>query len=66
MPRELPLFDALFPTLFLVFLLSMVLQCVLELIFSRLGLYRHVWHPPLFRLSVFACVFGGLGLLTLS
>ncbi|AJE03506.1 DUF1656 domain-containing protein [Geobacter pickeringii] len=65
MPREFALLDALVPTLFLVFLGSVVLQTLLDRVMGRCGLYRHVWHPPLFRLSVFICIFGASGLLVL-
>ena len=33
---------------------------------ARAGLYRYAWHPPLFRLAVYVCVFGLLGLLLLN
>lgn len=62
MPREVAFLDALVPGLFFVFLASLLLQWALDWLFGRFGLYRHVWHPPLFRLALFACVFGGLGL----
>ena len=62
MPREIALLDALVPTLFLAFLASIVCQAVLDRIMGGCGLYRHVWHPPLFRLSVFVCIFCGCGL----
>lgn len=65
MPREFALFDALVPTLLLVFVASLGAQWGLDWVFGRFGLYRYVWHPPLFRLAVFACVFGGLGLLSM-
>ena len=65
MPREIALFDALAPTLLLVFLASLFVQWGVDWVFGRFGLYRHVWHPPLFRLAVFVCVFGGLGLLSM-
>jgi hypothetical protein len=65
MPREFALLDALVPTLFLVFLTSVLLQTLLDRIIGPLGIYRHVWHPPLFRLSVFFCIFGACGLLAL-
>ncbi len=66
MPREFTLLDALVPTLLLAFLISIALQAVLDKIFGRLGLYRYVWHPPLFRVSFFVCIFGILGLLALK
>jgi len=65
MPREFALLDALVPTLFLTFLASVVLQALLDRIMGRYGVYRHVWHPPLFRLSVFFCIFGACGLVAL-
>ena len=65
MPREITLFDALLPSLFLVFLASVVLQAVLDRVLVRCGVYRLVWHPPLFRLSLFVCIFGACGLLVL-
>jgi uncharacterized membrane protein len=65
MPREFALLDALVPTLFLAFLVSIVIQTLLDRIMGRYGVYRHVWHPPLFRLSVFVCIFGTCGLLIL-
>ncbi|MFC5475450.1 DUF1656 domain-containing protein [Paraherbaspirillum soli] len=63
MPREIPLFDALVPSLLLVFIGCVFLQILLDWLFGRLGLYRHVWHPGLFRIAVFACLFGSLALL---
>jgi len=65
MPREFALLDALVPSLFLVFLLSVVLQTLLDRVIGRCGIYRYVWHPPLFRLSLFFCIFGTCGLLVL-
>ncbi|MCM0084368.1 DUF1656 domain-containing protein [Geomonas sp. Red32] len=65
MPREFSLLDALMPTMFLAFLASVVVQVLLDRILGWCGLYRHVWHPPLFRVSVFACIFGVFGLFVL-
>jgi protein AaeX len=65
MPREIALLDALVPSLFLAFLASIVLQTVLHRIMGCCGVYRHVWHPPLFRVSCFVCIFGVCGLLLL-
>ncbi|MEJ2631713.1 MAG: DUF1656 domain-containing protein [Acidihalobacter sp.] len=66
MPRELSVLGALVPSLMLVFLFSLLLQWGVDRLSGRLGLYRHVWNPPLLRLAVFACIFGGLGLLALN
>ncbi len=65
MPREIAFLDALVPTLFLAFLASLVLQTITDRIMGLCGVYRHVWHPPLFRLSIFVCIFGTCGLLIL-
>ena len=65
MPREFSLLDALVPSLFLAFLVSVFLQTILDRIMGRVGVYRHVWHPPLFRVSVFFCIFGICGLFVL-
>ena len=65
MPREIALLDALVPSLFLIFLLSVVLHTALDKVLGWFGVYRHVWHPPLFRLSCFVCIFGVGGLLVL-
>ena len=48
MPREIALGDALVPSLWLA---------------GHYGLYRHVWHPALFRIAAFVCVFGSFALL---
>ena len=66
MPREFSLLDALMPTMFLAFVASVVLQTILDRIMGRIGVYRHVWHPPLFRVSVFFCIFGICGLVVLA
>ncbi|GGC74361.1 DUF1656 domain-containing protein [Undibacterium terreum] len=62
MPREIALFDALVPTLLLVFVAAMLLQVMLDRLCAYLGVYRFVWHPGLFRVAMFVCVFGGLAL----
>ena len=62
MPRELAIGDALVPGLFVLFVASLLLLWLLDWLAGRFGLYRLVWHPPLFRLSLFVCVFGVLAL----
>ncbi|HEY0197538.1 MAG TPA: DUF1656 domain-containing protein [Rhodanobacter sp.] len=46
-----------------VFLLCLLLMVLLDMLVGRLGLYRRVWHPSLFRLALFVCLFGAAGLL---
>ncbi|NOV23960.1 DUF1656 domain-containing protein [Cupriavidus necator] len=63
MPREIALFSVLVPTLLPVFLACMVLYELIDGLFARVGLYRRVWHPALFRAALFVCIFSGTGLL---
>ncbi|MGS0744201.1 DUF1656 domain-containing protein [Glaciimonas sp. GG7] len=62
MPREIAFFDALVPTLLLIFVACVILQFVLDWLLTRLRLYRYVWHPSLFRIALFFCIFSGAGL----
>ncbi|HJV65992.1 MAG TPA: DUF1656 domain-containing protein [Geomonas sp.] len=62
MIREIPMLDALVPSLLLSFLASIAFQVVTDRVLGRLGIYRHVWHPTLFRLCLFVCTFGAFGL----
>ncbi|WP_049623359.1 DUF1656 domain-containing protein [Frateuria defendens] len=62
MPREFALMGVLFPGLLPMFLGSLVLMLLLDHVFARTGLYRQVWHPSLFRLALFVCLFGTAGL----
>ena len=63
MPREIALGDALVPGLLVLFVLSLGLLWLLDWLAGRFGLYRLVWHPPVFRLTLFVCVFGSVALL---
>ncbi|TBR36575.1 MULTISPECIES: DUF1656 domain-containing protein [Dyella] len=63
MPREIALADAFVPGLLLVFVACLLMLWVVDTIVGRFGLYRFVWHPPLFRLAIFVCMFGAAGLL---
>jgi hypothetical protein len=63
MPREIALFDALVPTLLLVFLAAASIALALDWLFVRHGLYRHLWYPALYRLAVLSCLFASGGLL---
>ncbi|WNL46641.1 DUF1656 domain-containing protein [Dyella sp. BiH032] len=62
-PNEIALADALVPGLLLVFFGSLLALWAVDTLVGRFGLYRFVWHPPLFRLALFVCMFGAAGLL---
>ena len=63
MPREIAFGDALAPSLVVAFVLSLASFWLLDWLFGRLGLFHRVWHPPLFRLALFVCVFCSTALL---
>ncbi|GBG13311.1 uncharacterized protein NMK_0857 [Novimethylophilus kurashikiensis] len=62
MPREIAFFDALIPTILLALIGAAVVSWTLDWVFARYRLYRLIWYPALFRLSLFACLFAALGL----
>ncbi|TXH03796.1 MAG: DUF1656 domain-containing protein [Nevskiaceae bacterium] len=63
MPRELDFLGMYVPTLLPIFLGAAGLQWLLDSLLGRLGLFNRIWHPALFRLSLFVCLFGGAALL---
>lgn len=63
MPREISLFGILLPSLLVVFLLSAAIHVGIDWLCGHLGVYRHVWHRSLFRLSLLVCIFGAVALL---
>lgn len=50
------------PTLLPMFVLAFAAQWFIDSVLARLGFYAHVWHPSLFRFSLFVCLFGAMGL----
>lgn len=62
LPREIAFHGVLLPSVGVLLLLAMLLTWGLDRLLAGLGVYRHVWHPSLLRMSLFACVFAGLAL----
>lgn len=62
MPREIALHGVYLPTVTLLFLISLAVVWGLDRLLAWVGLYRFVWHPALFRVSLFACLYGGAAL----
>jgi hypothetical protein len=62
MPRDIAILDAYMPAIVLLFIAGAALTWVLDRVIAYTGLYRVVWHPPLFRASLLVCVCGLLGL----
>ncbi|MEO8780201.1 MAG: DUF1656 domain-containing protein [Rhodanobacter sp.] len=63
MPRDMAVFSLLVPSLLSIFLGCVAVFIALDLLLSRVGLYRHVWHPALFRASLFTTLFAAIGML---
>lgn len=62
MPREIAFFDALIPTILLALVAAAAVSWALDWLFARYQIYRLIWYPALFRLSLFACLFATFGL----
>ncbi|CAG9226809.1 conserved hypothetical protein [Paraburkholderia tropica] len=63
MPREIEWFSLLMPGLLPILAACVLLFVIVDLAFARLGVYRYVWHPGLFRVALFAALFSGAALL---
>ncbi len=62
LPREIAFHGVYMPTLTLLFIATALACWALNRVLAAAGLYRFAWHPVLFRVSLFACLFGGLSL----
>jgi hypothetical protein len=63
MPGEIDFFSLLIPGLLPILIACALIFVVLDLVLARLGLYRHTWHPALFRMALFAALFSGASLI---
>ena len=57
---EFTLYGVFVPTLLALMLLAYLLTGMLGHVLTRLGAYRHIWHPPLFNLALYVVLLGGL------
>ena len=57
---EFSLHGVFIPTLAGLMLLAFLLQNGVRVLLIRAGAYRHIWHPPLFNLSLYVLVLGVL------
>ncbi len=64
MKYELDLFGVIVPSLLLWSVASYPLARVLGGVIARAGLYRHVWHPPLFDFALYVCLVATLAFLS--
>ncbi|HCJ29283.1 MAG TPA: DUF1656 domain-containing protein [Pseudomonas sp.] len=61
---HLNIYGVYVPMLLVLMLGAYLLKSLLAKALSRLGLYRWVWHPPLFNLALYVMVLGALFTLT--
>jgi hypothetical protein len=61
---EIGLYGVFVPTLMVLMLAAFLLFLGLHLLLLKTGLYRHVWHPPLFNFALYILVLGALFALT--
>jgi hypothetical protein len=63
MPREIAVISLLIPTLLPTFLGCATAYWFIDGMLARIGLFRYVWHPALFRAALFVCLFSGVSLI---
>ncbi len=61
---QLNIYGVYVPVLLVMMLVAYLLKSLLGMVLARLGLYRWVWHPPLFNLALYVMVLGALFTLT--
>lgn len=57
---EVSIYGLYVPPLLLLTLAALLVMRLLNLVLARTGLYRLVWHPALFDVSLFVIVLGAL------
>ncbi|QGZ31040.1 DUF1656 domain-containing protein [Stutzerimonas stutzeri] len=60
MTGHLDIYGVYVPLLLVVMLIAYLLKSLLTAVLGRLGVYRWVWHPPLFNLALYIMVLGAL------
>ncbi len=59
---EIDIYGVLFPPLLIWLGCAYLAATVLRFCFSRLGVYRYVWHRPLFDLAILLILLGAISL----
>lgn len=57
MPLDITLYGVQMPTLLPIFVAVAILQIAIDGIITDTGIYSHVWHPGLFKMALFVCLF---------
>ncbi|MCQ4308187.1 DUF1656 domain-containing protein [Pseudomonas stutzeri] len=63
MTGHLNIYGVYVPVLLMLMLAAYLLKSLLGVALARLGLYRWVWHPPLFNLALYVMMLGALSTL---
>lgn len=62
LPREMAVLGVYMPSLTLLLIACLIGGWALDRLLAWLGLYLHVWHPTLFRVSLLITLYGALAL----
>jgi hypothetical protein len=60
---EIDIYGVLFPPLLIWLGVAYIVALGVRAGFNRLGVYRHVWHRPLFDLAILVILLGGVSAL---
>lgn len=60
MTGEFDILGVYVPSLLVWLLLALALGSLVRRGLTRTGLYRHIWHPPLFDAAIFLLLLGGI------
>lgn len=58
MSGEFSVYGVYVPTLLALMLLAFFVQSGISFLLLKFGVYRHVWHPPLFNLALYVLMLG--------
>jgi protein AaeX len=57
---EFDIYGVYFPLFIVVAVIAFVLQLAVKRLFASLGVYRFVWHRPLFDLAIYVILLGAV------
>ena len=60
---EINIYGVLFPPLLLWLGIALLVAATLRAVLNRIGVYRYVWHRPLFDLAILVIILGGISAL---
>lgn len=60
MTGEFDIYGVYFPAFIIFAGIALLLQLAIKRLFDRLGVYRFVWHRPLFDLAIYVILLGAV------